>query len=115
MKNIVEVTETSFEQEVLRAATPVITDVYAPWCGPCKMLAPLLERLAEEFAGKAKFVKLNVDEAPDLASRYGITGVPTLLFFQNGEVRDSIVGLGSAAMIRIRINEAIHQAGGVVR
>ena len=115
MKNIVEVTETSFEQEVLRAATPVVADIYAPWCGPCKMLAPMLDKLAEEYAGKAKFVKINVDEAPELAGRYGITGVPTLLFIQQGEVRNSIVGLGSAATIRSRINEMVNQASGVAQ
>jgi thioredoxin 1 len=86
MKNIIELTEANFEQEVLKAEGPVVVDFYAPWCGPCKMLAPLLEQLAGELAGKLKFVKLNVDEAPVLAGRYDITGVPARMLFRGGNV-----------------------------
>ena len=114
MNNIVEVTEANFEPEVLHAATPVVADVYAPWCGPCRMLGPVLEQLAGEFEGKAKFVKINVDEATAVAARYGITGVPTLLFFHQGEVRDSVVGLASLAALRSRISQVGNPAGGVM-
>jgi len=73
MKNMIELTETNFETEVLQASVPVVVDFYAPWCGPCKMLAPILEQLAPQFEGRVKFAKLNVDEAPELAGRYGST------------------------------------------
>lgn len=100
MKNIVELTEDRFESEVLQAATPVLVDFYAPWCGPCKMLAPLLEQLASEFNGKIKFAKLNVDDATEMASRYGITGVPTLMLFRNGQEIDTVVGMQSPKVLK---------------
>jgi len=92
MKNIAELSENSFETEVLRANLPVVVDFYAEWCGPCKMLAPLLEQLANEFQGRIKFVKANVDETPGLAAAYQITGVPTLALFRGGERIDALVG-----------------------
>lgn len=100
MKNIVELTETSFETEVLRAAGPVLVDFYAPWCGPCKMLAPLLEQLAGELAGQVKFAKLNVDAAAELAGHYGLTGVPTLLLFRDGQRVDQMVGIAPPATLK---------------
>jgi len=93
MKNIVELSESTFEMEVLRADLPVVVDFYAEWCGPCKMLAPLLEQLANEFQGRIKFAKANVDEIPELAAAYQITGVPTLALFRGGEPIDALVGL----------------------
>ncbi len=95
MKNIIELTESTFDSEVIRATGPVVVDFYAPWCGPCKMLAPLLEQLATDLAGKVKFAKLNVDEAFELAGRYKITGVPTLMLFRDGQFVDAVVGLAS--------------------
>jgi thioredoxin len=92
MKHVIDLVETSFEQEVLRAIAPVVVDFYAPWCGPCKMLAPLLEQFAGEFAGRLKFAKLNLDDAPELAGRYDITGVPTLMLFRSGKAVDQVVG-----------------------
>jgi thioredoxin 1 len=103
MKNIVELTESRFEPEVLQAATPVLVDFYAPWCGPCKMLAPLLDQLAAEFAGRVKIVKVNVDESPELASRFGITGVPTLILFREGKPIDTMVGLPSPKALKTRL------------
>jgi len=85
---------------------PVLVDFYAPWCGPCKMIAPLVATLAEEFADKVRFVKLNVDEAPDLAQQYGVTGVPTLAVFKNGEMLDAIVGLTSGRNLRAMLDKA---------
>jgi thioredoxin 1 len=95
MKNIVELTENSFEREVRRAGLPVVVDFYAPWCGPCKMLAPLLEQFAADLQGRVKFAKLNVDDAPRLAAEYNITGVPTLALFRGGQPVDALVGLVS--------------------
>ena len=92
MKNIIELSESSFETEVLRADLPVVVDFYAPWCGPCKTLAPLLEQLATEFQGRIKFAKANVDDTPELAATYQITGVPTLALFRGGEPIDALVG-----------------------
>lgn len=98
MKNIeakshmVELTEANFETEVLQTAIPVVVDFYAPWCGPCKMIAPLLEQFASEFAGRLKFAKANVDETPGLAAGLEITGVPTLILFRGGEPVDQLVG-----------------------
>jgi thioredoxin 1 len=90
--NIVELTEANFETEVLQAAIPVVVDFYALWCGPCKMIAPLLEQFAGAFAGRLKFAKANVDATPVLASSFEITGVPTLMLFRAGEPVDQLVG-----------------------
>ena len=88
----VEVTDQTFNQEVLSSAGPVLVDCWAPWCGPCKMVAPLLDQLASEYSGRAKITKLNVDENPLTASQYGIRSIPTMLFFKNGEKVNTLVG-----------------------
>ena len=82
----------NFEQEVLRADLPVLVDFWASWCGPCQMLAPVIAEIAEEYAGKVKVGKLNVDEQPILANRYGITSIPTVMLFKNGEVVSTSLG-----------------------
>jgi len=99
MKTIAELNEENFERTIAAANTPLMVDFYAPWCGPCKMLSPLLETLAGQFAGRVQFFKVNVDDAPELAVRFEITGVPTLLLFQDGKLRDSIVGLPSPRVL----------------
>jgi thioredoxin 1 len=109
MKNIIELTETDFETEVLKSAGPVLVDFYAPWCGPCKMLAPLLEQLASEFNGRVKFAKANVDDLGDLAARYGITGVPTLILFRNGSILGRTVGLASPRELKGWLESAAAQ------
>ncbi len=105
MSNVLELSESEFESQVLRADGPVVVDFYAPWCGPCRMLAPLLEKLAAEFAGRAKFVKINVDDAPRLAMQYGITGVPTLIVFRGGLIVEEFVGLPDPRGLYRRLNE----------
>ena len=99
MKNAIEVTEATFEAEVLKATEPVLVDFWAQWCGPCKMLAPVLEEIATEQAGQAKVVKVNLDENPALAERYRVQAIPTLLFFAGGEVREMTVGVTSKKAI----------------
>ena len=88
----IQLNEQNFEQEVLRADLPVLVDFWASWCGPCQMLAPVIAEIAEEYAGKVKVGKLNVDEQPNLANRYGITSIPTVMLFKNGEVVSTSLG-----------------------
>ncbi len=106
-QNIIEVTEATFDREVLKATGPVVVDFYAPWCGPCKMIAPLLEQLAGEFSGSLKFAKLNVDDAPEWAGRYGVRGVPTLMLFGAGQVIDQAVGAGALKNLQTWIERAM--------
>ncbi|MFB2553000.1 thioredoxin [Ensifer soli] len=88
----VKVDATNFNEEVLKSAEPVVVDFWAEWCGPCKMIAPSLEELANEFAGKVKVAKLNIDENPELAAQYGVRSIPTLAMFKGGAVADIKVG-----------------------
>ncbi len=83
----------SFEAEVLKSDLPVLVDFWAPWCGPCKALNPILEKVEAEVAGRVKIVKVNIDESPDISTRYSIMSIPTLLFFKDGEVVNQLVGL----------------------
>ena len=90
-----DVTDRSFESDVLKADVPVLVDFWATWCAPCRMLTPIVESVAEEFSGKARFVKLNVDDNAETAGRYSIRGIPTLLLFKDGELKDQLVGVTS--------------------
>ena len=94
-ENMVVLTEGNFSTEVLKSATPVVVDFWAEWCGPCKMIAPVLDELAGEYGGKVKIGKVNIDEHQQLAINYGINSIPTLLFFKNGQVADQVVGMRS--------------------
>ncbi len=92
MSNVIHVTDATFEQEVIKSELPVVIDFWAAWCGPCRLIAPLVEELSEEYAGKVKMCKLDVDNNQNTAMKFGIRSIPMLLFFKNGEVVDSILG-----------------------
>jgi len=88
----VQLTENNWEEEVIQSDKPVLVDFWAPWCGPCRMVSPIVSELAQEYAGKLKVGKLNTDEEPGIAVKYGIMSIPTLMIFKNGEVADQIIG-----------------------
>ncbi len=92
VSNVKHVTRENFSREVLESDIPVIVDFWAEWCMPCKIIAPIFEELAKEYAGKMKFVKVNVDESPELASSFGITGIPTFIVFHKGKIIEKLVG-----------------------
>jgi thioredoxin 1 len=103
--NIVTLTDANFEQEVLQSPTPVLVDFWAEWCGPCKMLAPLLDDLASEYDGKVKVGKLNVEEHQRVATDYGVRAIPTLLIFKNGQVAEQVVGLRSKRDLKANLDK----------
>ena len=102
--NVARITETEFEAQVEQATSPVVVDFYATWCGPCKVLSPRLEKVAGEFSGKIKFVKVNVDEAQKLAGRFQVSAIPTLIFFKSGKVEDRVTGLLADDQLRLRLD-----------
>ncbi len=92
MADVKQVSDESFDSEVLKSDLPVLIDFWAPWCGPCKAIAPVVEELAKEYAGRLKVVKMNVDDNPQTPSRYGVRGIPNLIVFKGGQVQDQIIG-----------------------
>ena len=107
MANVKSVNEASFDNEVIKSGKPVVVDFWAEWCGPCKALAPVLEEVAGEMGAKAQVVKINVDENGDLAQKFGIRGIPTLIFFKDGVVKSTLVGNQPKAEILRNINDLL--------
>lgn len=105
--NIVQISDASFEQDVLQAPGPVMVDFWAEWCGPCKMIAPVLEELADEYAGRLTIAKLNIDSNIATAPKYGVRGIPTLIIFKNGEVAGTKVGALSRSQLAAFIDSVI--------
>jgi thioredoxin 1 len=103
----VKVTDESFEQDVLKADQPVLVDFWAEWCGPCKQIAPALEQISDEFAGKVTVAKLNIEESPTTPSRYGVRGIPTMMLFKGGQMASMKVG----AMPKQKIVEWLNEVG----
>lgn len=115
MNAVIHVTRQSFDREVLDSPTPVLVDFYADWCGPCRMLAPTLERLAMEFRGRVKIVKVNIDHQPELADRFQVASIPTLIVFADGEVVGRTSGLVPEAGLRNALNQLANSAVGARR
>ncbi len=108
MSHPVEITDATFADEVINSDVPVVVDFWAEWCGPCKMIAPIVEELAGEYDGKVKFTKLDVDTNPKTAMKFGIRGIPTLLIFNGGETPvDQVVGAVPKSMLQKRVDEVL--------
>ncbi len=107
MSNPQEVTDATFESDVVKSDLPVLVDFWAPWCGPCRMVAPIVEELSDEYAGKVSFFKMNTDENPAVPSKFGIRSIPTLLIFKGGELKGSIVGFRPKSELKKRLEEAL--------
>ncbi|MCH8309527.1 MAG: thioredoxin [Chloroflexi bacterium] len=109
MAHPIEITDDTFNEEVVNADTLVLVDFWADWCGPCKMIAPMVEELAEEFEGKIKFTKLDVDSNPQSATNFGIRGIPTLLIFDDGKPIETVVGAVPKSVLKKKLEAALAQ------
>jgi thioredoxin 1 len=107
MADVPEVTDATFDGDVIKNELPTLVDFWAPWCGPCRMVAPIVGELSEEYAGKVNFVKMNTDENPQVPTKFGIRSIPSLLIFKNGELKDTVVGYRPKNDIKKRIEEAL--------
>lgn len=107
MAEALHLDQDSFASEVLNSDQPALVDFWAPWCGPCQMMGPTIDKLADDYAGKAVIAKVNVDDSPDLASKYGIRSIPALLFFKGGEVVDQLVGVQSENTLKAKLDSLV--------
>jgi len=107
--SLLHLTEGNFKKEVLESDLPVLVDFWAPWCGPCRIIAPVIEELAREYHGKVKVGKVNIDENPAVATRYTIMSIPTVIFFKRGKVADQVVGALGKADLKRKIEESLKQ------
>jgi thioredoxin 1 len=105
--NVLEISDDSFDSEVLKSDKLTVVDFWAPWCGPCKIVGPIIDELAAEYQGKVKFAKLNVDDNPGTASNYGVRGIPTMILFKDGEPKNQIVGAVPKNHLEKAINESL--------
>lgn len=106
-ENIIEVNQDSFQQSVLEAQKPILVDFWAPWCGPCRAVAPVVEELAKEYQGKVDFAKVNVDESPFIASKFGVMSIPTLIVFKDGKPAEQVVGFKPKDQIKKLIDKTL--------
>ncbi|MEN6458608.1 MAG: thioredoxin [Thermoguttaceae bacterium] len=107
MANIREISDQDFQNEVLQSAEPVLVDFWAPWCGPCRMIAPIVEELARDNQGTLKVAKVNIDDSPNTAATFGVSSIPTLMIFKGGEVADRFVGVQPKKRLQDAIDEAL--------
>ena len=104
---VVEISDQSFDKEVIKSDKPVLVDLWAPWCGPCRMVAPVIEKLDEYYDGKVSFCKINVDDNPQTAAKYSVMSIPTLLLFINGQVEDTIIGAVPESTLKQKIDKIL--------
>ncbi len=104
--NVAEFTDANFQSEVIDSASPVLVDFWAPWCGPCRMIAPLVEELASEYKGAVKIGKINIDDSPSAATQFGVSSIPTLMIFKGGEVVDRFVGVQPKSRLQAALEAA---------
>ena len=107
MSKPVEIKETEFDQTVIKSQMPVLVDFWAPWCGPCRMVAPVVEELSGEYDGKVSFVKVNVDDNPQVASQFGVMSIPTLILFKDGKPATTVVGFRPKAELKKSLDAAL--------